>query len=70
MKKRDLTFKPELESIIKKCQWCNLAMVDKEAKPYVVPMNFGIEGDYIYFHSVHLAKVQIRTGQSRLRLMD
>ena len=56
MKKRDLTFRPELESIIKKCQWCNLAMVDPEGKPYVIPMNFGFEGDYIYFHSARTGR--------------
>ena len=63
MKKRDLTFKPELESIIKKCQWCNLAMVDPEGKPYVIPMNFGIEDDYIYFHSARTGrKVDVLTN--------
>ena len=51
MKKRDLTFKPELERIIRKCEICNLAMVDESGFPYVLPMNFGFEGDYIYFHS-------------------
>jgi nitroimidazol reductase NimA-like FMN-containing flavoprotein (pyridoxamine 5'-phosphate oxidase superfamily) len=51
MKKRDLTFKPELESIIRKCEVCNLAMVDPEGKPYVLPMNFGYEDDHVYLHS-------------------
>jgi hypothetical protein len=51
MKKRDLTFKPELESIMMKCMVCNMAMVDEQGFPYVVPMNFGYEADYIYFHS-------------------
>ena len=51
MKKRELTFKPELESIIRKCQICNMAMVDEDGNPYVLPMNFGYEEDYIYFHS-------------------
>ncbi len=56
MKKRDLTFKPELESIIRKCQICNMAMVDEDGMPYVLPMNFGFEGDYIYFHSAQTGK--------------
>jgi len=51
MKKRELTFRPELDSIIRKCQFCNMAMVDKAGKPYVLPMNFGYEEDCIYFHS-------------------
>jgi hypothetical protein len=56
MKKRDLTFKPELEEIIKKCESCNLAMVDEQGAPYVVPMNFGYVDDYIYFHSARTGK--------------
>ena len=56
MKKRELTFKPELESIIKKCQFCNLAMVDEDGMPYVLPMNFGFEEDYIYFHSAQTGR--------------
>jgi nitroimidazol reductase NimA-like FMN-containing flavoprotein (pyridoxamine 5'-phosphate oxidase superfamily) len=51
MKQRNLDFKPELESIIRKCHVCNLAMVDASGLPYVLPMNFGYEDDYIYFHS-------------------
>ena len=56
MKKRDLTFKPELESIIGKCDVCNLAMVDEKGMPYVLPMNFGYEDDYVYFHSSRTGK--------------
>ncbi|MDT8392897.1 MAG: pyridoxamine 5'-phosphate oxidase family protein [Bacteroidales bacterium] len=56
MKKRDLTFKPELESIIQKCDYCSLAMVDRDGYPYVVPMNFGYAGDHIYFHSARQGK--------------
>lgn len=56
MKKRDLTFKPELEAIIGKCDTCNLAMVDKDGAPYVIPMNFGYADDHIYFHSARTGK--------------
>lgn len=56
MKKRDLTFKPELELIIWKCDVCNLAMVDPDGKPYVIPMNFGYDGEYVYFHSARTGK--------------
>jgi uncharacterized protein len=51
MKTRELTFKPELEEIIKKCQSCSLSMADEKAMPYVLPMNFGYDKDVIYFHS-------------------
>jgi len=39
-----------MEAVIRKCQSCNIAMVDPEGKPYVIPMNFGYDGDYVYFH--------------------
>jgi len=50
MKNRPILSRPELEAIIRKCQTCNIAMVDPESKPYVIPMNFGFDGDYVYFH--------------------
>jgi nitroimidazol reductase NimA-like FMN-containing flavoprotein (pyridoxamine 5'-phosphate oxidase superfamily) len=50
MKNRTLTFKQELEDIIRKCQFCNLAMVDEDNKPYVIPMNFGYENDLVFLH--------------------
>lgn len=51
MKSRILTFEPELEAIIRKCQYCSLAMVDLNGKPYVIPMNFGFKENVVYFHS-------------------
>lgn len=39
-----------LEKIIKKCDVCQLAMVDND-KPYVVAMNFGYKNKTIYLHS-------------------
>ncbi len=56
MKKRQITFKPELESIIAKCEICNLAMVDADGLPYVLPMNFGYKDDYVYFHCSRTGK--------------
>jgi nitroimidazol reductase NimA-like FMN-containing flavoprotein (pyridoxamine 5'-phosphate oxidase superfamily) len=50
MKNRVLTFKDELEGIIRKCQFCNVAMVDEINKPYVIPMNFGFEDGFVYLH--------------------
>ena len=51
MKNRPLTFKPELEEIINKCDACALAMVDSGNKPYVINMNFGYQDNCLYFHS-------------------
>ena len=50
MKNRRIDFKPELDKIISKCQVCHVAMTDPEGKPYVIPMNFGYDGEYVYFH--------------------
>lgn len=50
MKNRKLTFKEELEGIIRKCLFCNVAMVDEENRPYVIPMNFGYADGAVYLH--------------------
>jgi uncharacterized protein len=50
MKNRPITTRQGQEAIIRKCQSCNIAMVDPEGKPYVIPMNFGFDGEYVYFH--------------------
>ena len=51
MKNRAITLKEEIERIIQKCEVCNVAMVDLEGAPYVIPMNFGYTNDCIYLHS-------------------
>lgn len=40
----------EINEIIKACKTCFLAMADGE-KPYVLPMNFALDGDSIILHS-------------------
>ncbi len=52
--RRKLTFLKELkevEPIIKACDVCHVAMVDKNNKPYVLPFNFGYHEGVIYLHS-------------------
>lgn len=56
MKNRVITLKEEKERILRECDVCNLAMVDMENKPYVIPMNFGYEKDTIYLHSSQTGK--------------
>jgi len=51
MKNRVLSFPTEVEEIIMKCDHCNIAMVDAEGKPYLVPMNFGYRDKVLYLHS-------------------
>lgn len=56
MKNRKLTFKPEMEKIIIKCDVCSLSMVDQNNEPYVIPMNFGYAEDTVYFHAARAGK--------------
>lgn len=41
----------EIERVISECQVCFVGFVDKENKPYVIPMNFGYKDNTIYLHS-------------------
>lgn len=40
-----------IDEIITKNQVCHVGMIDVDGMPYVIPMNFGYEGDTIYLHS-------------------
>ncbi|MEL7585150.1 MAG: pyridoxamine 5'-phosphate oxidase family protein [Prolixibacteraceae bacterium] len=40
----------EIETIIRSCSTCYLAMSD-EGKPYVLPMNFALDGNTVVLHS-------------------
>jgi nitroimidazol reductase NimA-like FMN-containing flavoprotein (pyridoxamine 5'-phosphate oxidase superfamily) len=64
MKNRKISSRPEMEAIIRRCQSCCISMVDPEGKPYVIPMNFGFDGDYVYFHgSAKGKKVDVLKNQ-------
>ncbi len=41
----------ELAAVINACDVCYVSMVDEEQKPYVLPFNFGYDGNYLYLHS-------------------
>ncbi len=45
-----------IEDVIGKCDTCNLAMVDENNFPYVLPMNFGYRNGIIYFHGDNKGK--------------
>ncbi len=51
-----IQLKEEIERIILQCDVCNLAMVDLDNNPYVIPMNFGYEQDVVYLHSAQTGK--------------
>jgi len=42
----------ELHAIIRKARVLHLGLCDDGA-PYVVPLNFGFDGEFIYFHCAH-----------------
>jgi len=56
MRTRTIIDKKEIEGIILKCQWCHVAMVDEDGKPYVIPMNFGYHDETIFLHGAHTGK--------------
>lgn len=45
MRRKDREVKDfnEIVEIIKKCQVCNLGLVDDDGYPYIIPLNFGVE---------------------------
>ncbi len=40
-----------IDKIIRKNTICYVGLIDQEGMPYVIPMNFGYEGDTLYLHS-------------------
>jgi nitroimidazol reductase NimA-like FMN-containing flavoprotein (pyridoxamine 5'-phosphate oxidase superfamily) len=47
---REIKDRKEIDDIIRRCQVCHLAMCD-DGQPYVVPLNFGYDGRFLYFHT-------------------
>lgn len=56
MRTRIIIDRQEIEEIIRKCQWCHLAMSDSGGSPYVIPMNFGYSEGIIYLHGSQKGK--------------
>lgn len=46
-----ITDHSEIAKIIQECDICFIGLTDKDNAPYVIPMNFGYDGDTIYLHS-------------------
>jgi len=56
---REITDRENIDGIIRRCPICHLALCD-EGQPYVVPLNFGYDGERIFFHcAVEGRKVDI-----------
>ena len=47
---REITDRKDIDDIIRRCRVCHLAMCD-ERQPYVVPLSFGYDGCFLYFHT-------------------
>lgn len=56
MRNRQISNETELLEIIHRCQWCHLAMVDPEGKPYLIPLNFGYSKGVVYMHGARYGK--------------
>lgn len=49
-KDREIKDRKIIDGIIMRCRVCRLAMCDGDM-PYVVPLNFGYDGSFLYFHA-------------------
>ena len=47
---REITDRKDIDGIIRRCRVCHLAMCD-DCQPYVVPLSFGYDGCFLYFHT-------------------
>ena len=54
-KEKEIQDRAEIEAVIRKADICRLGLsVDNQ--PYIVPLNFGFEGDCLYFHTDQVGK--------------
>jgi len=51
-----ITERAEIEKIIRACKTCFLAMADGNV-PYVLPMNFALDGDEVILHSAQSGRM-------------
>jgi hypothetical protein len=47
---REIKDRKDIDEIIKRCRVCHLAMCE-DGQPYIVPLNFGYDGRFLYFHT-------------------
>ena len=47
---REIKDRKDIDEIIRRCRVCRLALCDN-GQPYVVPLNFGYDGRFLYFHT-------------------
>ncbi len=49
-KEREIKDRAVIDGVIRRCQVCHLAVCD-DGQPYIVPLNFGYDGRFLYFHA-------------------
>lgn len=54
-KDKEITNRDDISQVIKKCQVCRIGLA-MENKPYIVPVSFGYDGNFIFFHSSRKGK--------------
>ena len=52
---REIKERKDIDGIIRRCRVCHLAMCDND-QPYVLPLNFGYDGEFLYFHAAPAGK--------------
>jgi nitroimidazol reductase NimA-like FMN-containing flavoprotein (pyridoxamine 5'-phosphate oxidase superfamily) len=63
---KEITDRAEIGAIIRGAKVCRLGLCD-DGEPYIVPMCFGYDGEYLYFHSaVEGRKLDILRRQPRV----
>jgi len=54
-KDKEIEDSARISEVIRKCQVCRIGLA-KDNKPYIVPVSFGYDGSFIYFHSAREGK--------------
>jgi uncharacterized protein len=63
---RQISDRNSIDTIIRRCHVCRLGMCDN-GQPYIVPLSFGYDGHYVYFHAaLEGRKVDILKRNSRV----
>jgi uncharacterized protein len=51
-KDNEITDRNAIDGIIARCKVCRIALCEN-GQPYILPLNFGYDGKYLYFHSAN-----------------
>jgi len=55
-KDKEVTSRDWMAEVLDRGVWMELAMADKEGRPYVVPLNYGVKDDFIIVHGAKEGK--------------